>query len=59
MISSWPAPSPPSLNDIEDDDVPFAERLAALRTKLESEFERADKLATTVREKLAGIATNA
>ena len=39
--------------DVEDDDVPFAERFAALRAKLEEQFERARSLSATIREKLA------
>ena len=41
--------------DVEDDDVPFVERFAALRTKLEEHFTEADKLTTTIRAKLAGV----
>ena len=40
--------------DVEDDDVPFAERFAALRAKLEEQFAEADKLTAMIREKLAG-----
>ena len=35
--------------DVEDDDVPFAERFAALRAKLEEQFAEADKLTATIR----------
>ena len=45
--------------DLEDDDVPFPERFAALRAKLEEQFAEADKLTATIREKLSGIVSNA
>ena len=41
--------------DVEDDDVPFAERFAALRAKLEEQFAEAEKLTATIRAKLAGV----
>ncbi len=41
--------------DIEDDDVPFAERFAALRTKLEEHFAEAEKLTAMIRKSLAGL----
>jgi type I restriction enzyme M protein len=41
--------------DVEDDEVPFAERFAALRGKLEGQFAEAEKLTVTIRSKLAGI----
>jgi type I restriction enzyme M protein len=41
--------------DAEDDDVPFPERFAALRAKLEEQFAEADKLTATIRTKLAGV----
>jgi type I restriction enzyme M protein len=41
--------------DVEDEEVPFAERFAALRTKLEEHFSDADRLAATIRAKLAGV----
>jgi type I restriction enzyme M protein len=41
--------------DVEDDDVPFGERFAALKAKLENEFAEADKLTATIRTKLAGV----
>ena len=44
--------------DLEDDDVPFPERFAALRTKLDEQFEEAEMLTATIRSKLAGIAVN-
>lgn len=39
----------------EDDDTPFPERFAALREKLEGQFEEAEKLTALIREKLAGV----
>jgi type I restriction enzyme M protein len=42
--------------DVEDDDVPFEERFAVLRTKLEEQFSEADRLTEMIRSKLAGIA---
>lgn len=41
--------------DVEEDDVPFAERFAALQAKLEMQFEANDRLTATIREKMAGI----
>ena len=41
--------------DVEDDDMPFVERFAALRAKLEEEFREADRLAILIRAKLAEI----
>ena len=41
--------------DVEDDDVPFAERFAGLRSKLEEQFAEADRLTATIRTKLAGL----
>jgi type I restriction enzyme M protein len=41
--------------DIEDDDVPFAERFGTLKSKLEKQFAEADKLTATIRAKLAGV----
>ena len=38
--------------DVEDDDVPFPERFAALRAKLEEQFAEADKLTATIRTSL-------
>ena len=35
--------------DIEDDDVPFVERFAALRMKLEEQFSDAEKVTATIR----------
>ncbi len=41
--------------EAEEDDVPFAERFAALQEKLEGQFAEADRLTATIREKLAGV----
>jgi type I restriction enzyme M protein len=38
--------------DVEEDDVPFAERFVALQAKLEKQFAAADKLTETIRAKL-------
>jgi type I restriction enzyme M protein len=43
--------------DAEEDDVPFAERFAALTEKLEAQFKQADQLTATLRERLAGVVT--
>lgn len=44
--------------DIEDDEVPFAERFAALRATLEGQFAESDRLSVTIRAKLAAVASN-
>ena len=44
--------------DVEDDEVPFVERFAALREKLEGQFSEADTLTATIREKLARISVD-
>lgn len=44
--------------DVEDDDVPFPERLAALRVKLDEQFSEAHKLSNTIRAKLAKVGVN-
>jgi type I restriction enzyme M protein len=44
--------------NVEDDDMPFAERFSALTAKLEAHFAEGEKLTATVRTKLAGIRTN-
>ena len=44
--------------DVEDDDVPFAERFAALRAKLEEQFAEADELDRDDPQKLARIGVN-
>jgi type I restriction enzyme M protein len=41
--------------EVEDDDVPFSERFAALRAKLGHQFEEADKLMVIIRTTLAGV----
>jgi type I restriction enzyme M protein len=41
--------------DVEDDDVPFTERVGALRAKLEQQFSRSDDLAATIRTRLLEI----
>lgn len=45
--------------DVEDDDVPFADRLAALKGKLEAQFADAEQLTLTIREKLSGLSADA
>jgi type I restriction enzyme M protein len=41
--------------DVEDDDVPFAERFAALQEKLAGQFAEAENLTLTILAKLSGI----
>jgi len=41
--------------DVEEDDVPFPERFAAMRATLEEQFAEANRLARTIRTKLAGV----
>jgi type I restriction enzyme M protein len=41
--------------DAEDDDVPFAERIATLRTKLEDQFREAALLTASIQASLAGL----
>jgi type I restriction enzyme M protein len=41
--------------DLEDDDMPFPERFAALRAKLDEQFADSDKLTATIRMKLAEV----
>lgn len=38
-----------------EDDMPFPERFAALRETLEAQFDDGEKLAATIRQKLAGV----
>ena len=45
--------------DVEDDEVPFEERFAALRARLEDQLAEADKLTATIRHTLAGIGVDA
>ncbi len=41
--------------DLDDDDVPFPERFAALRAKLDGQFAEAATLTATIRSRLAGV----
>lgn len=41
--------------DVEDDDIPFAERFASLQAKLGEQFDASDRLTATIRKKLAGV----
>ncbi len=41
--------------DVEDDETPFAERFAALKTKLEEQFAASEALTGTIRARLAGV----
>ena len=41
--------------EAEADDVPFAERFAALQDKLDAQFAEAEALTATIRKRLAGI----
>src|SRR5215469_8749214 len=41
--------------DLDDDDLPFSQRLAILRVKLEEEFAEAEKLTATIRERIAQL----
>jgi type I restriction enzyme M protein len=45
-------------SDVEDDEVPFAERFAALRARLDEQFKEADKLSSTIRTNLAWVAAD-
>jgi type I restriction enzyme M protein len=45
--------------DIEDDEVPFEERFATLKTKLESQFAEGEKLSATIRAMLVMVGLNA
>jgi type I restriction enzyme M protein len=44
--------------EAEEDDVPFEERFAGLKAKLETQFAEADRLTAAIRERLAGINSN-
>ncbi|KRP85206.1 DNA methyltransferase [Bradyrhizobium pachyrhizi] len=44
--------------DVEDDDVPFSERFAALRAKLDEQVQENEKLTAIIRAKLAEIGAN-
>lgn len=41
--------------DVEDDDVPFQERFAALRDRLDDQFAEGDRLTAKIRDKLAKV----
>jgi type I restriction enzyme M protein len=41
--------------DLEEDDTPFAERFAALKSKLDFEFTKADELSDVIRKRLSEI----
>jgi type I restriction enzyme M protein len=41
--------------DVEEDEIPFPERFAALQAELETQFTESDQLTATIRERLAGI----
>ncbi len=41
--------------DVEDEQSPFAERFAALRTKLEEQFAGSEHLTATIRSNLSGF----
>lgn len=45
--------------DIEDDEVPFAERLGALKAKLEEQFAEGDRLTDAIRNGLQSILSDA
>jgi type I restriction enzyme M protein len=45
--------------DVEADDVPFPERFAMLKTKLDAQFAEADKLTATIQARLAGLRVDA
>jgi type I restriction enzyme M protein len=40
---------------VEDDGVPFQEKFAELRAKLEAQLAEGEKLGTVIREKLDGV----
>ncbi|MBY3565695.1 class I SAM-dependent DNA methyltransferase [Rhizobium laguerreae] len=44
--------------DVEDDDMPFAERFAALQAKLNGQFAEAETLTAVILKKLAGVGVN-
>jgi type I restriction enzyme M protein len=44
--------------DLEDDDVPFPERFAALTEKLQDQFAEGDALTAMIQSKLAGVRVN-
>jgi type I restriction enzyme M protein len=44
--------------DVEDDEVPFAERFSLLQIQLQRQFDESEQLAATIRGKLSGLITN-
>jgi type I restriction enzyme M protein len=44
--------------DVEDDDMPFADRFAALQAKLNEQFAESEKLTAVILQKLAGVGAN-
>ena len=44
--------------DIEDDDIPFPERFAVLKAKLEEQFTETDGLTTAIKKRLTWITSN-
>ena len=44
--------------DVEDDDMPFAERFAALQAKLKGQFAESETLTGAILKKLAGVSVN-
>jgi type I restriction enzyme M protein len=44
--------------DLEDDDIPFAERFATLQAKLAEQFAESNRMTVVIREKLAGLGAN-
>lgn len=44
--------------DVEDDEVPFEERFAALKIRLEEQFAKATRLTRDIRMSLGGVTTN-
>jgi len=41
--------------DVEDDDIPFPERFAALQAQLDERFAESDRLTAAIRTRLAGV----
>ena len=54
LRTSWQSAASLSA-DLEDDEVPFAERFAGLKAKLEGQFGESEKLAAAIREKLREV----
>lgn len=44
--------------DVEEDDIPFAERFANLQAKLNEQFAEADKLTASIKAQFAGLRSN-